>query len=83
MGWEHETQLGYTAPNGGGRFEKIDMDSCISEVESGTHAADPPTDNQCAGDGVASLTRIQAVLLCIGHTNQSISLFKFTAGELH
>ena len=83
MGWEHETQLGYAASKGGGRFEKIDMDSCISEVEGSPHPSDTPTDNQYAVDGIDSPARIQAVLLCIRHTNLPISLHKFTAGEFH
>jgi hypothetical protein len=81
VGWEHETQLSYTASKGGGRFKKMDMDSCISEVEGSPHPSDTPTDNQYAVDGIAWSAQIQAVMLRFCHTNQSISLFKFTAGE--
>ena len=62
VGREHETQLGYTTSKGGGRFEKICVDSCIGEVESSPHPSDTPTDNQYAVDGVACPAQIQAVL---------------------
>ena len=83
MGWEHETQLGYAASKGRGRFEKIDMDSCICEVESSPHPSDSAADNQYAVDGITSRARIQAVLLCIRHGSLPISLYKLTAGEFH
>ncbi len=63
MGWEHETQLRYAASKGRGRFEKVDVDSCISEVESSPHPADTPSDNQYTIDGIAPPARIEAVLL--------------------
>jgi len=81
VGWEHVTQLSYATSDGGGRFKKIDMDSCISEVEGSPHPSYTPTDDQYAVDGITCSAQIQAVLPGICHANQSISLFKFTAGE--
>ncbi len=63
MGWEHATQLGYATSEGGGRFKKIDMDSCICKVESSPHPADTPSDNLYTIDGIAPPARIEAVLL--------------------